>query len=679
MKDQQPNQLIHETSPYLLQHAYNPVDWYPWGEEAFAKAKKEDKPVFLSIGYSSCHWCHVMERESFEDVQVAELLAQHYVSVKVDREERSDIDNIYMSACQAFTGQGGWPLTLFLTPDQKPFFAGTYFPKHGAMGRPGLVDLLTNIASMWNTKREKLYELSRAMMDALQHDPKHPGHDEPQIKIISRTFAFLSRQFDPAFGGFSQAPKFPSPHNLLFLQQYYALKGDEQALHMMEKTLMQMYRGGLFDHIGYGFSRYATDKRWLIPHFEKMLYDNALLTYAYLQAYQLTNKQIFLDIAQKTLHYISREMTSPQGGFYTAQDADSEGEEGLFYLFDYQEAIDVLKEEQGESFNRFYDITRRGNFEGKNIPNLLSNPSDAPDAFIDALRQKMKAYRKQRVHLHTDDKLITSNNAMMITAYAKAYQLTQHAEYLHTAKKAFARIEKDLTDASGRLQATCREHKPSGKGFLDDYAYCIWACLELYETEYDLIWLQKAFDLAKQMHELFWDEQQGGFFYTGHDQEKLIIRPKEFFDHAVPCGNSVAAYVLQKLSRMSAKPEWNALSEQQTAVCTTQAAAFAAGHSFFDMALTLVCYPAVDLVCVLPKDSKPLRETLGTHLYPNLCMLVKTPENAESLSRLAPFTQSYEVYNDAPTYYLCRNQTCSAPFNGAAELKKRLDALFHQD
>lgn len=413
MGEKKPNRLISQKSPYLLQHAYNPVDWYPWGEEAFARARAEDKPVFLSIGYSTCHWCHVMERESFTDEEVASLLNENFVAVKVDREERPDVDQIYMRVCQAMTGHGGWPLTIIMTPDKKPFFAGTYFPRENRWGRPGLIDILKQVKEAWGKRKEKLLAISEGIVRAVQPDGEGLAR-EPEEEVIKKAFDQLFGEFDPLFGGFGNAPKFPLPHNIFFLLRFYRRQGEKKALEMAEKTLACMYRGGIYDHIGFGFSRYATDREWVVPHFEKMLYDNALLACAYLEAYQVTGSPFYARVARDVFTYVLREMKSPEGGFYSAQDADSEGVEGKFYLWTPEEVAEVLGDEEGSFFCRLYDVTPAGNFEGKSIPNLVKSGLEDPLALEGALQktrpaiEKLFLAREKRVPPQKDDKILTS-------------------------------------------------------------------------------------------------------------------------------------------------------------------------------------------------------------------------------------------------------------------------------
>ncbi|MDD4797538.1 MAG: thioredoxin domain-containing protein, partial [Eubacteriales bacterium] len=442
------NHLLRETSPYLLQHAHNPVDWYPWGDEAFKKAQAQDKPVFLSIGYSTCHWCHVMAHESFEDDEVAALLNRFYIAVKVDREERPDVDAVYMNACQVLTGSGGWPLTIVMTPDQQPFFAGTYLPQRGNGGRMGLMELLETLAGQWQTNREKLLHAGAQITDFLREQAaRQPAAAALSFAPLHRAFEQFRQSFDAQNGGFGRAPKFPSPHNLLFLLRYGRAEAQPQALSMVEKTLTQMYRGGLFDHIGGGFSRYSTDARYLVPHFEKMLYDNALLALAYAEAAGATGQDLYAWVARRTLDYVLRELTDADGGFYSAQDADSDGIEGKYYVFTPGEVADVLGEQAGRRFCEEYGITRRGNFEGKSIPNLLENPAylALPDGAVCAAQEKLYAYRLGRTSLHKDDKILTAWNGLMLAALARAYALLGDSPYLPAARRAASFLSSRLS------------------------------------------------------------------------------------------------------------------------------------------------------------------------------------------------------------------------------------------
>ena len=482
------NHLKNETSPYLLQHADNPVDWYPWCGEAFERAKSEDKPVFLSIGYSTCHWCHVMAHESFENSETAELLNKNFISVKVDREERPDIDSVYMTVCQAFTGSGGWPMSVFMTWDKKPFFAGTYFPPTPRLGMPSLRDVLNAVTMQWDTEREKLIQSAENITDMLKNTESVKGN-KVNGDIVETAAEMLRKSYDSIYGGFGSAPKFPIPHELMFLMYYAKINSDETAQKMAEKTLIQMRKGGIFDHIGGGFSRYSTDRYFLAPHFEKMLYDNALLIIAYSAMYSLTSSKVYLETTIKTADYILCEMASPEGGFYSAQDADSEGVEGKYYTFSVDEIMSVLSD-KGKHFSETFDITEHGNFEGVNIPNLLK--SGDLDTDFEAEFQKLYEYRKKRTKLHLDDKILLSWNSMMIAAMSMLYRVSHTGKYLRAAENAQRFIEENMSDGE-LLYTSFRDGKRSDTAFLEDYAYYIAALIELYNSTLDKKYLMRVF------------------------------------------------------------------------------------------------------------------------------------------------------------------------------------------
>lgn len=602
-KEQYTNRLYKEKSPYLLQHAHNPVDWFPWGEEAFEKAKREDKPIFLSIGYSTCHWCHVMEAESFEDLEVAEVLNQDYIAIKVDKEERPDIDMVYMNVCQIITGQGGWPNTIVMTSDQMPFFAGTYFPKKQTQGRIGLIELLGKISLLWKEKRGDLLNSAEQIHGILQRNGKQTieateesPEDSPEDaksdqdadtedqnlvnQLLDDAKRYYVDQFDERYGGFGKSPKFPSPHNLLLLLALYEKRGDGRALEMAESTLKQMHRGGLYDHIGGGFARYSTDRQWLVPHFEKMLYDNALLLMAYTKAYELTKDEGYHQVVTETVGYLLKEMKHPSGGFYSAQDADSEGLEGSFYLFRPEEVLEVLGEEDGKSFCRFYDITESGNFEGSNIPNLLANSIDIlPPPSVLAQKKKLYEYRAARMALRKDDKILTAWNGLAIVALSRVYKVFLDRQALDGAEQAVSFMQKHLTRKEDRLRVRYRDRESVGLGYLDDYAFYVWGLIELYEATHKVSYLQSALDYNNRMLQDFLDEENGGFFFTSNESETLIFRPKETYDGAIPSGNSVAALNLISLGRRMNSEELDSNARQQLRFLGKSAMAHPAGHS----------------------------------------------------------------------------------------------------
>lgn len=639
------NHLRNQTSPYLLQHAENPVEWYPWCDEAFERAKSEDKPVFLSIGYSTCHWCHVMAHESFEDSEIAEILNRYFIAIKVDKEERPDIDSIYMSVCQAFTGSGGWPTTIFLTPEQKPFFAGTYFPKTVRYGQIGLKELLLGVREKWQTDRAALIKSADDIISFLNQKKLVQGSMNEQL--VDQAFMLYKRMFDEEFGGFGEAPKFPTPHNLLFLMRYYEKSEDKEALEMVEKTLLQMYRGGIFDHIGGGFSRYSTDRYFLVPHFEKMLYDNALLILAYSKAYQLTKNSVYCQVAEKSAAYILREMTDKEGGFYSAQDADSEGVEGKYYLFAPSEILEVLGERKAREFDAYFDIKEKGNFEGKSIPNLLKNTS-LNKKFEEEL-QMLYEYRKKRYALHLDDKVLTSWNALMIAAMCNLYRVTEKEIYLKSAVRAQQFIQRKLCE-NDTLYISYREGKRSGKGFLEDYAYEVFALFSLYEATLDKGYLEKARQFCEKAIHDFWDEEQGGFFLYGAENESLILRPKETYDGAVFSGNSAMAYNLVRLSLLTDEKSFKELAEKQLRFMSVEAKQYPAGYAMFLMALSDY-YDLPRKVTVVVKDKKDLASLPFKVPLDSIVCVLDHP------------TEEYPLKNDKTTFYVCEGHACRPPVN----------------
>ncbi len=652
------NRLQFEKSPYLRQHADNPVDWYPWGEEAFEKARREGKPVFLSIGYSTCHWCHVMAQESFEDAELAAILNARYVPVKVDREERPDVDSVYMQACIAANGSGGWPLTAILTPEQEPFFVGTYFPKESRGGRMGLRFLLTAIADKWRDGREELLHTAREMTAYLR---QQAAEEMPAEDLPEKAAEQLMSAYDQEYGGFGWSTKFPSPYNLLFLMEYAALTGDRKPREAVEHTLRQMYRGGIYDHFGGGFCRYATDREWLKPHFEKTLYDNALLALCYTEAWQDGHMALWREIAENTLDYCLRELKGDEGGFFCGQDADSAGQEGAYYLFTPEEVCRVLGAEAGKHFCECYDITAEGNFEGKSIPNLLLNTrwNFLPTGY-DEYREKLREYRAERLPLFTDRKILAGWNGLMLMALARAAKAFGDRRYLLEAQELAAFLLSDMC-RDGKLMARLCEGELRFASSLSDICFAALGYLELYDADFDPAHILSACQLADQLPERYRDSH-GGYFDTPDDGEKLLLRPKEMQDGALPCGNSAAAVLLERLSRLTAEEKWRHLAEGQLDAVKVGAGAYPAARCYAMTALLLSGRSTRETVAVLPDESFPTElHAILRRWSPDMSVLVKTPARAEALAAAAPFTAGMEAKDGKPSYYICTDGACALP------------------
>lgn len=586
-----------------------------------------------------------MAHESFEDNEIADILNEHFISIKVDKEERADIDSIYMAVCQALTGSGGWPTSIFMTPDQKPFYAGTYFPKEARYGTVGLKELLLIIHTKWNTSRGELLQSADSIVAAIKKENRSQGEtDSMLIELAVKSF---KSSYDSKWGGFGNAPKFPSPHNLLFLLTHYEKSENENSLEMAQHTLVQMYKGGIFDHIGYGFSRYSTDRFFLVPHFEKMLYDNALLMLAYCKAYWITKNPLYCEIAEKTARYILREMTSTQGAFYSAQDADSDGEEGKYYVLEPSELIALLGEKAGEAFNNYYSITERGNFEGKSIPNLLKDHALSNE--FDAHRQAIYEYRKQRNTLHLDDKILTSWNSLMIAAMCWLYRISRKGEYLQAAQKSQQFLEEHLCQ-DGVLFVSYRNGTHTQNGFLDDYANYIFALLALYDATLETSYLDKATQFAKKVICDFFDAEDGGFYLSGEQNETLIIRPKECYDGAIPSGNSVMAYNLVRLFHLTSDDAFDTIRKQQLDFLYREARHYPAGYAMYLMALSDY-FEAPPMITVVPKNKDDRRDI---PFLVSLNSIVKVLDKP---------TEEYRITNDKTTYYVCHNHSCYPPVN----------------
>ncbi len=644
------NKLMYETSPYLIQHANNPVHWLPWGDEAFEKAKREEKPVFLSIGYSTCHWCHVMAHESFEDNEVAELLNSRFIAIKVDKEERPDVDSVYMRVCQMLTGSGGWPLTIIMTPDKRAFYAATYLPKHNKYGRFGIIEILNRVSMMWQTDREKLLDSADSIEKSLKAEKgeKENTKDVDIEQLIYDCYESMNTSYDETHGGFGGAPKFPMPHGILFLLDFYKARGQKRALSMAEHTLEAMYRGGIFDHIGFGFSRYSTDDMWLVPHFEKMLYDNALLIMAYAKAYDFTKKPLYKEVAEKTIQYIIREMTDASGAFFSAQDADSEGEEGKYYVFAPSEITALIPEPQAGAFCRHYGITARGNFEGKNIPNLIGKKL-APNASFENLLPIIYEYRKERMKLHKDDKILSAWNGLMIGALARAYTVFGNKVYFNAAEHAASFVIRQMTN-DNRVFTSYRAHKCTHTAFLDDAAYMVFGLIELHRAEKGNWYLDTAEKLMKRAVDEFMDKERGGFYLYGHSAESLPTRPKESYDGAIPSGNAVMAYNLYVLSRLRGSQYYSELLDLQTNYLAREAADYAGGHMFFLFTALKFLNPPMVIHVALKRGADRVAACEG--FPPDALVMV-----------IEGGDENYPLVDSHTTYYICDNDSCRPPVN----------------
>lgn len=692
MEQHKANRLINEKSPYLLQHAYNPVDWYPWGEEAFKKAEEENKPVFLSIGYSTCHWCHVMEHESFEDPVVANLMNKVFVSIKVDREERPDIDHIYMTVCQMMTGHGGWPLSIVMTPDKRPFFSGTYFPKENLYGRIGFVELIKNIDRAWKNQKDDIEQTADQITGYLkQASINDEGTDIPPI-VLGDTYEYYSQRFDEKHGGFGTSPKFPSPHNLIFLLHYYKRNNESKALEMVKKTLVEMRKGGIFDHIGYGFHRYSTDQRWLLPHFEKMLYDQALLTHAYVEAYQVTKNESFRRTAEQILEYILRDMTSLEGGFFSAEDADSEGEEGKFYVWTKDEVKSILGEKNGELFCKIFNFTDDGNYEeestharnGTNIPHLtrsieeiVKDSGTDPAELINKLnkaRLTLFANREKRIHPQKDDKILTDWNGLMISAFAKAGRVLNDKRFISAAENAVGFINDKLKRNDGLLIHRYRDGEAKLTATIDDYAFNIWGLLELYESTFETKYLSQAIDLHEKAMKHYWDWVNGGFFFTPDFGESLLVRTKEIYDSAIPSGSSVMMNNLIKLGRLTSNQEYEKTADLLSKSFSENVKKNPQAFTFFLCGYDFAKGPSFEIILSgkTIDDVQSFIESLRENFIPNKVVLVVTEKNLNELKVLAPFISNYNFDFGKPQAYVCKNFACELPVASADEMLKML-------
>lgn len=615
-----------------------------------------------------------MAHECFEDEEVASLLNSTFISIKVDREERPDIDAVYMAVCQTMHGHGGWPLTILMTAEQIPFYSGTYLPKHTRNGLLGLTELIQKVSDIWRTDKTQLINFGNDILQYLQRK-EDVKNDTPTIELLHTAVTMFGQSYDPVYGGFSSAPKFPTPHNLIFLLRYSEIFDQSNVLPMVETTLKKMYQGGIFDHIGGGFSRYSTDDAWLVPHFEKMLYDNALLLYAYAECYQKTKNPLYQFIGERIIQYVLFELTDEQGGFFCGQDADSEGVEGKYYVFTPDEIISVLGSHDGKRFNENFDITKEGNFEGKSIPNLLMNKNPVQQPSEQEL-QKLYDYRRNRTKLHKDDKILTSWNGLMIAALAKAARIWNDENSLSAAKKACDFIQSKLTKANGNLYVRYREGESVGEGTIDDYAFYAWALIELYESTFELEYLEECIRIVENIHSDFFDERNGGCYLYGTEGEVLIQRPKEVYDGAIPSGNSVYAFILSLLYRLTGDPKWNSACTKQLSFLAGHIKDYPAAYSFSLIAMQSELTQSLELVCVTNQiqDIGPFQKFLSKIYQPNLTVIVKTKENEEKLNDIASFTKEYPIHDQETRFYLCKNHTCYPPVSTLQELQALLSS-----
>ncbi|WP_243359056.1 thioredoxin domain-containing protein [Fundidesulfovibrio terrae] len=677
-----PNRLAAEKSPYLLQHAHNPVDWLPWGEEAFRKARADNKPLFLSIGYSTCHWCHVMERECFEDEETAALLNSVTVPVKIDREERPDLDGVYMTACQLMTGSGGWPLSIFADHQGRPFFAATYIPKHTRFGRMGLMDLLPRISEVWNRRAGDVEQTAGSVTAALK-DQQHPAplDTAPGPDVLDTAYRQLAQRFDAEHGGFGQAPKFPSPHQLLFLLRHHKRTNDRLPLDMVAQTLTAMRLGGIFDHVGLGFHRYSTGADWLLPHFEKMLYDQAMLLMAYTEGHQATGDPLFKRAAMETAAYVTHALVGAEGGFHSAEDADSEGEEGKFYVWTEAELADTLSPQDAAFYAGLYGFKPGGNFAeeasgqetGSNIPHLSAPPRDADEARLESIRQKLFEAREKRVHPHKDDKILTDWNGLMVAALAQAGRILDAPKLVRAASRAADFVLARLRGADGRLLHRYRDGEAKVPGNLDDHAFLAWGFVELYQATFDLGWLQAALDTAEQMLAHFKDPERGGFFFTADDAETVLTRRKDAFDAAMPSGNSVAMLVLLKLSRLAARYDLAEEAHRLVLSLGENVTHFPSGFTMLLCGLDFALGPGADVVLSGPDDAslEPFLAALRGRYLPNTLVLKR--DEAGELASLASYTAGMCPVDGKATAYVCRDGLCEPPTTDVVKMMELLE------
>jgi uncharacterized protein YyaL (SSP411 family) len=680
------NRLIKETSPYLLQHAHNPVDWYPWGEEAFDTARREQKPVLLSIGYSACHWCHVMEQESFEDEAIAKLMNENFVNIKVDREERPDLDQIYMNAVQVMTQHGGWPMTVFLTPEGIPFYAGTYFPPEDRYNMPGFPRVLISLAEAYRDRPDDIKQTATSVLNELQRAAATSESDDGlSVELLNAAYRGTIRNYDSTNGGFGSAPKFPPAMSLEFLLHHFYRTGEPEALTIVRHTAQMMAQGGIYDHLGGGFHRYSTDARWLVPHFEKMLYDNALLSRFYLHYYQLSGDKAARAVAEGILDYVVREMTDPQGGFYSTQDADSEGEEGRFFVWSLDEVTQILSETDAAHYAAYYNITQSGNFEGKNILNVTRDVAEVasaqklrPEQLNDVLergRSKLFLARESRIKPARDEKILTAWNGLMLASFAEAVVILRRPDYAAVAKNNADFVLRNLR-RERLLLRTYKDGQAKLNAYLDDYAFLIDGLLTLFETAGDLRWFEEAVALTETMIQEFWDEQDGGFFYTGNSHEELIVRSRDLFDNATPSGNSVAADVLLRLGLLTDNADYQRRAETILRLNANMIRRYPAGFGRMLCALDFHLGRPKELAVIGQPDSEQTQLLLNEIWRPYLAnkVVAQAAPDDNQASSLIPLLRDRPQLDGKPTVYVCENFTCRQPATEPKELATQLSA-----
>jgi uncharacterized protein YyaL (SSP411 family) len=683
------NRLRFEKSPYLLQHADNPVNWFPWSDEAFKTAKDEDKPIFLSIGYSTCHWCHVMAHESFEDEKVAEILNKNFICIKVDREERPDIDNIYMKFCQMITGSGGWPLTIIITPDKKPFFAATYIPKEQRFGRNGLLEMLPRIIKLWNDDKENVIKSSLDITDNLKLQLEV---DKNNIKInkniLNQTYENLLTNYDELYGGFNNAPKFPSPHNLIFLLRYWNKSGDEYALKMVNETLTNMYFGGIYDHVGYGFHRYSTDRKWILPHFEKMLYDQSMMILAYTEAHQATKNPIFKKVVEEIITYIIRDLKSEEGVFYSAEDADSEGIEGKYYTWTFDELKKLFSNKEFDLVKNIFNLREEGNYieettrntSGKNVI-FLNNSEKYSNIFLkdsDEFKEillKMFKIRSKRVPPSKDEKILTDWNGLIIAALSKAGFVFDENNYLNLAEKAVDFILKNMYNKNTGLLHRYKDGDSDIMGFADDYAFLIWGLLELYMSNNKIKYLSKALELNDYFIENFWDKSSSGFQFINKKKQE-ILNTKEIYDGAIPSSNSVSAMNLILLSRITGNSKYEEMAHEIIQYFSKDVSRYPIGYTHLLSAFDFAIGPSYEIILFEGDNKSEARKLINEireNYLPNKILIKISDENEKkSMIKLCPYIDKYKLIENKTTLYLCENYQCKKPITDSNQLKKLL-------